>query len=100
MRYAIDVKPNYYKSIQVSDAEVENHNKKYGLNMRGQNSIIYWYDDGTDAPNEDYVKCSDWREIIYQMQKDYYKYNFLDDFSLKVAAANPNHYPSGATGYE
>jgi hypothetical protein len=46
------------------------------------------------------VECADWREIIFQMQKDYYKYNFLDDFSLKIAAANPNHYLTGVTGYE
>jgi hypothetical protein len=37
---------------------------------------------------------------MYQMALDYYKYNFLDDFELKVAAANPNHFSSGRTGYE
>lgn len=100
MRYAIDVKPNYYRSIAVSKEEVEAHNKKYNLNVQGQNSITYWYDDGTSVPDEEFIECDDWREIIYQMQKDYYKYNFLDDFTLKVGAANPNHYPTGATGYE
>jgi hypothetical protein len=34
------------------------------------------------------------------MAIDYYKYNFLDDFELRVAAANPIDYPSGRTGYE
>ena len=100
MRYAIDVKPNYYRSITVSKEEVEAHNNKYNLNVQGQNSITYWYDDGTSVPDEKFIECDDWREIIYQMQKDYYKYNFLDDFTLKVGAANPNHYPTGATGYE
>ena len=100
MRYAIDVKPNYYRSITVSKEEVEAHNKKYNLNVQGQNSITYWYDNGTSVPDEEFIECDDWREIIYQMQKDYYKYNFLDDFTLKVGAANPNHYPTGATGYE
>ena len=100
MRYAIDVKPNYYRSITVSKEEVEAHNNKYNLNVQGQNSITYWYSDGTPAPDEEFIECGDWREIIYQMQKDYYKYNFLDDFALKVGAANPNHYPTGATGYE
>lgn len=100
MRYAIDVKPNYYRSITVSKEEVEAHNKKYNLNVQGQNSITYWYDDGTSVPDEEFIECDDWREIIYQMQKDYYKYNFLDDFTLKVGAANPNRYPTGATGYE
>ena len=100
MRYAIDVKPNYYRSIKVSKDEVEAHNNKYNLNVQGQSSITYWYNDGTPAPDEEFIECGDWREIIYQMQKDYYKYNFLDDFTLKVGAANPNHYPTGATGYE
>lgn len=100
MRYAIDVKPNYYRSITVSKEEVEAHNNKYNLSVQEQNSITYWYDDGTSVPDEKFIECDDWREIIYQMQKDYYKYNFLDDFALKVGAANPNHYPTGATGYE
>jgi hypothetical protein len=34
------------------------------------------------------------------MAQDYYRYNFLDDFELKVAEANPIDYPSGRTGYE
>jgi hypothetical protein len=45
----------------------------------------------------------DWREIIYQMAKDYMQYNFLDDFELLVARANPSFtygYTSGRTGYE
>jgi hypothetical protein len=100
MRYAIDVKPNYYRSITVLNKEVEAHNNKYNLDVQGQNSITYWYNDGTPAPDEEFIECGDWREIIYQMQKDYYKYNFLDNFNLKVSAANPNHYPTGATGYE
>lgn len=42
----------------------------------------------------------DWREIIYQMALDYYKYNTEDDFELKLIENNPIHYPSGRTGYE
>jgi hypothetical protein len=34
------------------------------------------------------------------MALDYYRYNFLDDFALRVAAANPIDYPTGRTGYE
>jgi hypothetical protein len=34
------------------------------------------------------------------MTEDYYRYNFLDDFELKVAAANLEDYPTGRTGYE
>jgi hypothetical protein len=34
------------------------------------------------------------------MALDYYKYNFLDDFEVKVATANPDIFPLGKTGYE
>lgn len=42
----------------------------------------------------------DWREIIYQMAKDYYKHNTEDAFEMSVAANNEMYYPSGQTGYE
>jgi hypothetical protein len=41
MRYAIDVKPIFYKSIEVSDGELEGYNKKYGFNLTGQSSKVY-----------------------------------------------------------
>jgi hypothetical protein len=34
------------------------------------------------------------------MAMDYYKYNILDEFELRVAEANPELYPTGRTGYE
>jgi hypothetical protein len=34
------------------------------------------------------------------MAVDYYQYNYADDFTSKVATANPDLYPSGITGYE
>jgi hypothetical protein len=46
--------------------------------------------------NKDY----DWREIIYQMALDYFRFNHLDNFELKVRQANPDLYPTGRTGYE
>lgn len=45
-------------------------------------------------------EISDWREIIYQMQKDYYKYQHDNNFLATVAANNPKYYPTGVTGYE
>jgi hypothetical protein len=41
----------------------------------------------------------DWREIIYQMALDYYRYNTFDDFEIRLIQANPQ-YPTGQTGYE
>ena len=41
MRYAIDIKPGIYKSIEVSADELEAYNKKYGLNTPAQESTLY-----------------------------------------------------------
>ena len=97
LRYAIDNKPTEYTTIAVSYNEnlnnndtlqIKKYNEKYRTKIRGQDSITY--------STSEY----DWREIIYRMALDYYKYNFLEDFELKVAAANPVLYPTGRTGYE
>lgn len=51
----------------------------------------------------------DWREIIYQMAKDYYScgvigeqgnQKYLDSFLALVGENNKDYYPSGYTGYE
>jgi hypothetical protein len=50
----------------VLDDELKAYNKKYGLNTKGQTSVIYWC--GNSAPENKnslpMVQC-DWREIIY-----------------------------------
>ena len=93
MRYSINKKPIRYKQIKVDigDIAIDDYNKKYNTNLSYQPS-----------PQEfDVVSQNmDWREIIYQMALDYFKYNHLDDFELRVAQANPDDYPSGRTGYE
>jgi len=108
MRYAIDYKPSRYKSIAVdygkttinqetgavtftpgSDYEIlQEYNKKYNATVRGQDSVEYT------------IEKYDWRELIYQMACDYYKYShILDDFELRIIEANPEMY-TGQTGYE
>lgn len=42
----------------------------------------------------------DWRELIYQMAKDYYNHNQEDDFLQVIAENNFEYYPTGYTGYE
>ena len=116
LRYAIDIKPTSYTSIPVDygtykvdrngnfilddndrkivdvpgdDYEaIDAYNQKYNVHLEGQSSIEYSIDK------------YDWREIIYQMSLDYYKYNFLEDFEKRVAEANAGLYPGGRTGYE
>ena len=49
--------------------------------------------------DEQHWEC-DWREILYQMAKDYLKYEHTPDFLSTVAKNNGDYYPSGYTGYE
>lgn len=97
LRYAIDEKPFKYTTIKVEDNEVEDYNKKYNTELSGQEPITYiansfWAKDGT-------TEYCDWREVLYRMACDYYKYNFLEDFHVKVADENPDLF-TGSTGYE
>jgi chromosome segregation ATPase len=47
-----------------------------------------------------YKYVADWREVLHVMAKDYFKYNILDNFEIRVREANSTVYPSGQTGYE
>lgn len=94
-RYAIDKKPVAYTSIDVSEDEAKALMELYPdrylkLDKTMQTSKRYSVDD------------YDWREIIYQMALDYYKYNQWDKFVQKLIAKNrpDNLYQSGSTGYE
>ena len=96
LRYAIDKKPTAYHPIwttNLDDEQIEAYNKKYGITITGRTKAEA---EKLKVTTEDW----DWREIIYQMALDYYRYNFLEDFELKVALANPDDYPTGRTGYE
>jgi hypothetical protein len=46
------------------------------------------------------VILHDWREIIYQMAKDYYNNNQKDDFWQVINEKNNNSYLRQLTGYE
>ena len=93
MRYAIDIKPTKYVSIDTTDLEaiaiIDAYNEKYDTTLKAQKSMTYLASD------------SDWRELIYRMSNDYFKYAHLfDDFEIRVRKANPDLFPSGITGYE
>ncbi len=99
MRYAIDKKPVSYQPIYFLESDpdydenmyvISEYNTRYGttLTPRLEKGKTY------DVNNGD-----DWREIIYQMALDYYKYNMLDNFELIMSRCNPQ-YPTGQTGYE
>ena len=90
LRYAIDKKPFQYTLISVdyNDPRIKEYNEKNGTNLTGQFNYTY--------TTEEY----DWREIIYRMAQDYYRYGHLDDFQFKIIEANGDLYPKGITGYE
>lgn len=56
--------------------------------------------------NENTFVEVDWREIIYQMAKDYFKHNQEEDFLYRIKMNNlklgglESYYPTGETGYE
>ena len=95
MRYAIDIKPQQYNSIIVSEFNEDDKIAIETYNNKNNTTLEYQEESSSYA-----VDIYDWREIIYQMARDYYKYNWMDDFELKVAKANIELYPTGRTGYE
>jgi hypothetical protein len=98
LRYAIDTKVQQYTQIFVTEEEIAPYNNKYGTLLSAQMEPKTFIAATEYKDRGNIVEC-DWREILYQMAVDYFKYNHLDNFELKVAAANPS-YPTGQTGYE
>ena len=84
LRYAIDIKPEYYTSFD-----------KITYTSKSDDEIDY-----NLLKTESIISGLDWREIIYQMAKDYYKHNTEDEFEMNLRENNINFYPSGQTGYE
>lgn len=86
MRYAIDHKPLFYKTI---------NGQKY---ITAQGAELY--------PNlAEGLEPVDWREIIYQMANDYRKHYHDIDFLEQIRENNiynepESFYPKGRTGYE
>lgn len=90
------------KRTSVSDAELSIH-YRYAIHQKPESYTSLQKDAAgkwiTYSTN-DY----DWRELIYQMALDYYKYheNGIDDvpFEVQVQRNNPLTCPAGVTGYE
>lgn len=100
LRYAIDNKPLKYQQIYFNPEDsdyqeniwaIENYNARYNTTLAARTQA--------DAKLFSVENGDDWREVIYQMGLDYYKYNILDNFELLVGRFNPQ-YPTGQTGYE
>lgn len=98
-RYAIDKKPEYYKTLQGKIYYTEEYSKNHQIPENNDNYLLV-----------------DWRELIYQMALDYFaaqgcsKENPLliengqmiypEDMLYEISHQNPEYYSSGYTGYE
>lgn len=83
MRYAIDLKPDFYWSFEdkgyISEDFFEIIDNEYFYDTN---------EDGTITLNNEIYSIVDWREIIYQMAKDYYKHNHDDDYEVQLQRHN------------
>ena len=82
----------YIQNLDGTYSLAENYNK---------DTIYYEAIEPVRKEGEPELIYLDWRELIYQMALDYFKYNHKkSNFTQLIAAANPDHYPTGVTGYE
>ena len=81
MRYAIDKKPTQYIAYEPT--------RKFATNAKVNDNL----------KEEEFFRIVDWREIIYQMAKDYSLYNQNMDFYQVIEKNNPD-FIRGITGYE
>lgn len=99
-RYAIDDKPIVYATINF---EEENCYDKNNILIPCQKSVVYTTLDELEGEN---IKHCDWREIIYQMSQDYYRYYDRlqqNDGYYKIANEYKNdetYYTYGTFGFE
>ena len=103
-RYAIDTKPTVYVSVapdnkpNVWTTLSEDEFKRYQLNMQ-------WLKSHSLSQVQLHASL-DWRELIYQMAKEYRRYNHdydnleFEDYQITLAKRNDPYYPNGHTGYE
>lgn len=108
-RVAIDKKPERYKRIEITQEDIKKLKELYPTQYPLE--VSAYIDNYTSSQkefiafsifknsSEEIIEELDWREIIYQMSYDYFKYHRLDDFYYKLEKANPQ-YLNGITGYE
>ena len=78
------------------------------LSVRNATAYIYKPEMPIDLPESDYIEVPqlevktdlDWRELIYQMAKDYNRHHLDEDYYVKLANNNYGRYMNNKTGYE
>ena len=104
LRYAIDKKPMYYKTLKITGdawAEIarERRNKELLKKDPIESKIFYTADYQADD------NAVDWRELIYQMAMDYRRFGDWSNFNIEVDRNNRLDngeplYLGGQTGYQ
>lgn len=95
----IDLDENSFQSYVYY---IKNLNGTYSLAESYNKDVVYYKAiESKREEDEPELIYLDWRELIYQMALDYFKYNHIkSNFTQLIAVANPEHYPTGITGYE
>ncbi len=93
MRYAIDLKPNYYWSYNnIGYVSTDFYKDEISENKMSAtiNADDYPFPSVTmqSGDSEEKYFIVDWREIIYQMALDYYQHNHDDDFEVQLQMNN------------
>jgi hypothetical protein len=72
-----------------------------GILKTGRYPILYYTNAGADyledIQAEHYV---DWRELIYQMAKDFHAHGQESDYVYQMRLRNPTMFAKGKSGYE
>ena len=76
------------------------HFYSYFMEQASNGARAYVFNPQIPTGTKILYKKVDWREIIYQMQKDFRKHHREDDFALRIIENNKDIYPTGMTGYE
>lgn len=110
LRFAIDRKPKSYTTYKPDMVKIKNEKEDENTNsyLKYNDYPQYTYiaaEDGSWKIDGNIIYC-DWREIIYQMAKDYHKYrDTRKDFYQQIIYNNldengVSRYPTGRTNYE
>ena len=99
---------NNHTYLEFLEGDIKKQGNKvyfYNPDFPTHNSFEDLVQDQIDKEFQDYLDSGalnfvDWREIIYQMAKDYYQHGTEDDFEIQIRNNNLDYYPSGRTGYE
>ena len=94
--------------IEFLEGDIKRNNNQvffYNPKFPSYDSVQDLIEDQLQKEWEEYLASGklnfvDWREIIYQMAKDYYANTNNDEFASQVSQKNLLYYPSGKTGYE